>query len=297
MSTNAARKKAVLLALGIFALGAALGATYQHWLPSVTGQRISDRTERRRVPRLGGASERLLNRYARNLELSDEQRGEIEEILDESRLTIGNVRREIRDRTESVTRKTRARIRNVLTPDQQERFDELTSPVSPAIILRQLTRDLDLDDGQQATAKTILEKNWASMQKLRKKVREQLKARQDDARDELYGVLSPQQLEQIDGRRPAAYRGLYRRPDLNLSDEQRAQLERIEKESRGATRRVFQERDEQLASAIGKTWWEIRTLLREEQVGKFEEITSGIERRMRWERQFRRRPGGRPFDF
>ena len=128
MSTNATRMKAVLLALGIFVLGAALGATYQRWGPPGKGQGISDRSERRRTPPFGPTSERLLNRYVRNLELTGEQRTEIEKILDEGRITMGKMRREIRAKTESVTRKTRARIRDLLTPDQQGEIRRIDKP-------------------------------------------------------------------------------------------------------------------------------------------------------------------------
>ncbi len=297
MSTNATRMKAVLLALGIFVLGAALGSTYHRWLPTGKGQGIFDRSERRRTPPFGSTSERLLNRYVRNLELTGEQRTEIEKILDEGRITMGKMRREIRAKTESVTRKTRAGIRDILTPDQQEKFDELTSPVSPEIILRQFTRDLDLDLEQQATVRSILKKNWASMQKMRRKIRKQLRTREEQTREKMYGVLTPQQLKQIKARKPVPFRGLNRRWNLDLSDEQRAKIEQIEKDGRGATRRIFQERDEQLASITGTTWSEIKTVLRANQVEKFIEITAGIERRMGWERQFRRRSGGRTFNF
>ena len=297
MSTNATRTNAVLLALGIFVLGAALGATYHRWLPTGKSPGLSDRSDRRRTPPIGSPSERLLNRYVRNLELTDEQRTEIEEILDESRVTMGEMRREIRKKTESVTRKTWSRIREILSPDQQERFDELTSPVSPKIILRQLTRDLNLDEEQRLAASGILKKNWASMQKLRKKVRRQLRTRQDQTREKMYGVLTPQQMEQFKTRRPVPYRGFFRRWNLDLSDGQRAEIDRIERSGRGATRRIFQKRDEQLASITGKTWSEIKIQLRANQLEQFNEITAGIERRLTWERQFRGRPGGRRFNF
>lgn len=297
MSTNATRMKAVLLALGIFVLGAALGATYQRWLPPGKDQRRSDRLERRGRPPFGASAERLLNRYVRNLELNDEQRAEIEGILDEGRVTMGNMRREIRAKTETVTRKTWARIRDILTPDQQERFDELTSPVSPAIILQQLTRDLDLDEERQATVRRILKKNWATMQELRRKTRKQLRTRLENTREKMNAVLTPGQSKQIESLKPFNYRGFHRRLDLDLSEEQRTRIERIEKNGRAATRRIFQERDEQLGSLTGKTWSEIKALLRKDQLGKFEKITRGIERRMGWKRQLRRRSVGRALDF
>ena len=91
----------------------------------------------------------------------------------------------------------------------------------------------------------------------------------------MYGVLTPQQLKQIKALKPVPFRGRYRRWNLDLSEEQRAKIDQIEKDGRGATRRIFQERDEQLAFITGKTWSEIKTLLRTDQAEKFKEITAG----------------------
>ena len=286
MSENATRLKAVLLAVGIFAVGITLGATYHLWLPAGGDKQTQAPREHRRTPRMGATSERLLKRYSRHLDLTEAQKAEIDQILDQSRELIVEVRKNIGSKIETVRRGTWARIRGVLTPDQQEIFDELTSPASPNIILRQLRRRLDLGEDQQAEVSRILKENWAEMRKLRRGIREELKAMHKDSRTEQMSLLTPVQRKRSNG-------GW----DMDLSGEQRAKMEHIRKKSREATRRLFQSRDEQLAYLIGKTWSEIKTLLREEQVGKFEEITSGIERRMRWERQFRRRPGGRSFDF
>ncbi|MCE2440223.1 MAG: hypothetical protein J4F39_12450 [Candidatus Latescibacteria bacterium] len=286
MSENATRLKAVLLAVGIFAVGITVGATYHLWLPAGGDKQTQAPREHRRTPRMGATSERLLKRYSRHLDLTEAQKAEIDQILDQSRELIVEVRKNIGSKIETVRRGAWARIRVVLTPDQQEIFDELTSPASPNIILRQLRRRLDLGEAQQAEVSRILKENWAEMRKLRRGIREELKAMHKDSRTEQMSLLTPVQRKRSNG-------GW----DMDLSGEQRAKMEQIRKKGREATRRLFQSRDEQLAYLIGKTWSEIKTLLREEQVGKFEEITSGIERRMRWERQFRRRPGGRSFDF
>ena len=248
--------------------------------------RMQKPPERPRIPQLGATSERLLKRYSRHLDLTEAQQAEIDQILDQSRELMVEVRKNIGTKIETVRRDTWAKIRDVLTPGQQEIFDELTSPVSPNIILRQFKRRLDLNEDQQAEISRILKKNWAEMRKMRRKIRERLKEIHKDSRTEQLNLLTPEQRKQAKGRW---------NPDL--SGEQRMEMDRIRKKSRETTRRLFQERDEELGLAVQKTWQEINTRLDSSQVAKFHRITDGIERRMKWERQFRRRPGGRPSRF
>ena len=196
------------------------------------------------------------------------------------------VRKNIGTKIETIRRGTWAKIRDILTPGQQEIFDELTSPVSPNIILRQFKRRLDLNEDQQAEVSRILKKNWADMRKMRRKIRGRLKEIHKDSRTEQLNLLTPEQRKQAKGRW-----------NPGLSGEQRTEMDRIRKKSRETTRRLFQERDEELGLAVRKTWQEIKTHLDSSQVAKFHRITDGIERRMKWERQFRRRPGGRPSRF
>ncbi len=287
MTENATRLKAALLALGILVVGVILGATAHRWVPAV-GDRQAHKPppERPRIPQPGATSERLLKRYSRNLDLTDVQQTEIDQILDQSRELMVEVRKNIGSKIETVRRDTWAKIRDVLTPGQQEIFDELTSPVSPNIILRQFKRRLDLNEDQQAEISRILKSNWAEMRRMRRKIRERLKEIHKDSRAEQLNLLTPEQRKQAKGRW-----------NPNLSGEQRTEMDRIRRESRETTRRLFQERDEQLGLAVRKTWLEVKTHLDSSQVAKFHRITDGIERRMKWERQSRRRPGGRPTRF
>ncbi len=286
MSVNATRLNAVLLAVGIFFVGIVLGATYHLWLPFVGDKQTKARWDPRRTPRMGATSERLIKRYSRHLDLTEAQQAEIDQILDQSRELMVEVRQNIGSKIETVRRGAWAKIRGVLTPEQQETFDELTSPVSPDVILRQFRRRLELNEDQQAEVSRVLRKNWGEMRKLRREIREELKAIHKNTRARQKDLLTPDQKKQSNG-------GW----DMDLSDEQRAKMQHLRKNSRDATRRLFQERDEQLASLTAKTWSEIKPLLRKNQVRKFDYITEGIERRMRWERQFRRRPAGRALDF
>lgn len=286
MTENATRLKAALLALGILVVGVILGATAHRWLPVAGDRQAQMPPERPRIPQLGATSERLLKRYSRHLDLTEAQQEEVDQILDQSRERMVEVRKNIGSKIETVRRDTWARIRDVLTPGQQEVFDELTSPVSPNIILRLFKRRLDLNEDQQSEISRILKRNWAEMRKMRRKIRERLKEIHKDSRTEQLNLLTPEQRNQAKGRW-----------NRDLSGEQRTEMDRIRRKSRETTRRLFQERDEQLGLAVRKTWLEVKTRLDSSQVAKFQRITDGIERRMKWERQSRRRPGGRPAGF
>ena len=288
MSENATRLKAVLLALGILVVGVILGASTHRWLPAVGDKWTQKPPERPRIPQVGATSERLLRRYSRHLDLTEAQQAEVDQILDQSRDLMVEVRKNIGSKIETVRRDTWAKIRDVLTPGQQEIFDELTSPVSPEIILRQFKRRLDLNEDQQAEISRILEKNWAEMRKMRRKIRGRLKEIHIDSRSEQLNLLTPEQRKRAKDKD---------RWHSDLSGRQRTEMDRIRKKSRETARRLFQERDEKLDLEARKTWLEIKTHLDSSQVAKFHRITGGIERRMKWERQFRRRPGGRPSRF
>lgn len=64
-------------------------------------------------------------RLERHLELTPEQRKQLREILDESRREAEAMRRELAPRMREVMTRSERRIREILTPQQQERFDEL----------------------------------------------------------------------------------------------------------------------------------------------------------------------------
>lgn len=60
----------------------------------------------------------------RDLDLSDEQAGHVRAILEEARGDYRALREETRPRYEQIRRGARERIRTLLTPEQQRRFDE-----------------------------------------------------------------------------------------------------------------------------------------------------------------------------
>jgi Spy/CpxP family protein refolding chaperone len=108
-----------LAALVIFVLGFAAGAlalnAYRSW------SRASGRERGR------GHFERTLER----LDLTDEQRPRVKEILAEARAEIGAVRRESEPRMAEIRRRSDERLRQVLTPEQWQRFQQMKDEARP----------------------------------------------------------------------------------------------------------------------------------------------------------------------
>lgn len=115
---NATRNKwqVRLAAFVIFALGCAAGAlglnAYRSWTRA-EGRGGGDRGRAR--------AERMLDR----LELTDAQRTQVRQILDDARAEVGAVRRASEPRFEEIRRHSDERLRQVLTPEQWERFQKM----------------------------------------------------------------------------------------------------------------------------------------------------------------------------
>ena len=101
-----------LAALVIFLLGVAAGAlalnVYNAW----------SRAARREEGRAG--FERMLDR----LELTGEQRTQVQQILADTRRQLREARRDSEPRMEDIRRQTDERLRQVLTPEQFQRMKE-----------------------------------------------------------------------------------------------------------------------------------------------------------------------------
>jgi Spy/CpxP family protein refolding chaperone len=105
-----------LAAVVIFALGFAAGAL------ALNAYRAWSRAEGRGGGGRGrGGFERMLDR----LDLSAEQRSQVRQIMDEARAEIGAVRRESEPRFAEVRRRSDERLRQVLTPEQWQQFQQL----------------------------------------------------------------------------------------------------------------------------------------------------------------------------
>lgn len=104
--------KVWLVLVVVFLLGSITGA-------AVTGlyrlRAGSDRSER-------SAHDRF-EKMSSDLSLTEDQRKQVSAILDETRNEYKSLRAELRPRFEEPRQKARARIRALLTPAQQQKFD------------------------------------------------------------------------------------------------------------------------------------------------------------------------------
>ncbi|MGB8509407.1 MAG: hypothetical protein WCD76_13540, partial [Pyrinomonadaceae bacterium] len=80
----------------------------------------------------------VFDNMKRDLDLSDQQAADIRAILDQTRNDYRALRAEARPRYDLIRQNARARIRALLTPEQQQRFDARTAE-----------RDAKRDDGDR----------------------------------------------------------------------------------------------------------------------------------------------------
>jgi Spy/CpxP family protein refolding chaperone len=109
--------KVWLMVLGVFALGCLTGAS----LDSV--YRIRARNNERQEGRGRRDKKDVFESMKRDLNLNEQQATEIRAILDQTRNDYRALRAEVRPRYDQVRQNARARIRALLTPEQQLRFD------------------------------------------------------------------------------------------------------------------------------------------------------------------------------
>ena len=111
------RLKMWLVLVGVFALGSVTGAA----LTGLYRSRASGPAARERA-----MHERFEN-MRRELNLTDEQTTAVRAILDETRNEYRALKTELRPRFEAPRQKARARIRALLTPEQQKKFDTMVA--------------------------------------------------------------------------------------------------------------------------------------------------------------------------
>ncbi len=126
------RVKALFLALGIFVLGVVCGATVERWILLSQNRPFNFKGppphDSFRGGRGGGRgpAEHLMQRFTHELDLTPEQEQQIKRILDESRESIQKLRHETHAMLENQTRGVREKIRELLTPDQQKKYDQIS---------------------------------------------------------------------------------------------------------------------------------------------------------------------------
>jgi Spy/CpxP family protein refolding chaperone len=117
MDANQNNRKAVLLVLVLFALGIALGSlgTYV-----VTTRVLAARPQAGLTRNPGHMA-----MFTRDLNLSQDQQTQIQAIMNDTRSRYAELHQKLDPEYEQVRHEGRERIRQVLTPDQRPKFEDL----------------------------------------------------------------------------------------------------------------------------------------------------------------------------
>jgi hypothetical protein len=73
--------------------------------------------------------EKMFEKIRTDLSLNDDQANAMRRVLDETANEFRGLRSELRPRYEELRQKTRARMRALLTPEQQQKFDRLMAEI------------------------------------------------------------------------------------------------------------------------------------------------------------------------
>jgi Spy/CpxP family protein refolding chaperone len=112
------RWKSILGVLLVFLLGALAGATVVH------------RVDRYRIEAVlsgrGGATvDLIVRRLSRSLDLDPAQRDQVRAIVTETHRDIVEIRKPVQTQIEAAIERSSTRVRAILRPDQQEKFDRI----------------------------------------------------------------------------------------------------------------------------------------------------------------------------
>lgn len=118
MDVNQGNRKAVLLVFVLFVLGIALGSVGTY----VVTMRVQ---AARPQATLGHNPARTMRMFTLDLNLSPEQQTQIQTILNDTRGRYAALHQKLDPEYEQVRHEGRERIRQVLTPEQRPKFEEL----------------------------------------------------------------------------------------------------------------------------------------------------------------------------
>jgi Spy/CpxP family protein refolding chaperone len=118
MDANQSNRKAVLLVFVLFVLGIALGSVGTY----VVTLRVQ---AARPQATLAHNPARTMAMYTRDLNLSPDQQNQIQAILNDTRSRYAELHEKLDPEYEQVRQQGRERIRQILTPEQRPKFEDL----------------------------------------------------------------------------------------------------------------------------------------------------------------------------
>jgi len=114
------RWKSILGVLLVFLLGALAGAAVVH--------RVGRQSVEAVLSGRGGATaDFVVRRLSRSLDLDPAQQDQVRAIVTETRRDIVEIRKPVQGQIQAAFERSRVRIRAILRPDQQEKFDRIQS--------------------------------------------------------------------------------------------------------------------------------------------------------------------------
>jgi hypothetical protein len=118
-NSSKTRREAALLVLVVFLLGLLVGGVGNH----LWGERVWGRQQ------LGShqgppSRQEIVNKLAAELQLTPDEQKQIGPIIDDTRAQIRAIYEPVDAQHEKIRQQGRARIRAVLTPEQQPKFDQ-----------------------------------------------------------------------------------------------------------------------------------------------------------------------------
>ncbi len=112
------RWKSIVGVLMVFLLGALAGAAVVH--------RVDRQSVEAVLSGRGGATvDLIVRRLSRSLDLDSAQRDQVRAIVTETHQDIDRIRKPLQPQIEATIERSRARVRAILRPDQQEKFDRI----------------------------------------------------------------------------------------------------------------------------------------------------------------------------
>jgi Spy/CpxP family protein refolding chaperone len=118
MDANQSNRRAVLLVFVLFVLGIALGSVGTY----VVTMRVQ---AARPQATLAHNPARTMAMYTRDLNLSPDQQNQIQAILNDTRSRYAELHEKLDPEYEQVRQQGRERIRQILTPEQRPKFEDL----------------------------------------------------------------------------------------------------------------------------------------------------------------------------
>ncbi|MBI3934072.1 MAG: Spy/CpxP family protein refolding chaperone [Acidobacteria bacterium] len=183
----------------------------------------------------GGPGLPRLRQLARQLDLTDSQKTQIESILKEARTQMRALRSNMNitkqqelDQMRQIQQQTQSSIRAVLTPEQQAKADQLREQAQDRIaaqqekmqqqLLTRLTKQLNLTASQQSTIQSYLNDQKTQLQSLRNDTAltpsqklEQMQAIRQQTQEKIKSTLTADQQTQLDQLRQQAQNRMGRR--------------------------------------------------------------------------------------